>query len=441
MGKGRLSGAVAWLRRAAKRGVARLDLLSSILYLLWHVTNRDPESPPPLRRYLPIACLALLHALVDAVATFIEPLWPELRMARSLSERDFFLLQAVAAVAPNFSQIVFGFVRDRIGSRYLLWLGPAIATLCLTRIGLTESVGALALLLAVGYVGVGSFHPEAVVCAGTLLPERRTRALSLFLFGGNMGLAIGPALSGNLVSQFDSRALAWLALPLMLLIFGIHVLSRRAVASADIPHAPAVHDATRSIAARWKLAAFLLLVCTLRVIPSIGMNRALAFTLEQRGFGSDVIGNVQSLFLFSGSLGILLVASRFGRGSERRLIVASAWIGIPLMIALATPTCPTWLIVVLLVPSGLILNGTTPAMVSYAQQLFPRDAGMASALTMGLSYGTSGLAVAGMIDVVINQFGRPNLMFAAFVPCLVLAALGGAALPQIVLPCPAVSDK
>ena len=46
----------------------------------------------------------------------------------------------------------------------------------------------------------------------------------------------------------------------------------------------------------------------------------------------------------------------------------------------------------LLVPSGVVLVGTTPAMVSYAHQLFPRDAGKASALTMGLSWGTSGLA-------------------------------------------------
>jgi FSR family fosmidomycin resistance protein-like MFS transporter len=393
-----------------------------------------------VRRYLPIACLALLHALVDAVATFIEPLWPELRLARSLSERDFFLLQAVTAVAPNFSQILFGFVRDRFGSRYLLWLGPAVATICLARIGLTESVAALALLLAIGYVGVGSFHPEAVVCTGTLLPEQRTRALSLFLFGGNLGLAIGPALSGNLVRQFDMGALAGLAVPFVLLIIGLHLLSRRAVESAEIPHAPAVHDATQSIAAQWKLAAYLLLVCSLRVIPSIGMNRALAFTLEQRGFGSDVIGNFQSLFLLSGSAGILLVGSRFGRRSERWLIIASSWTGIPLLIALASPACPTWLIVFLLVPTGVILNGTTPAMVSYAQQLFPRDTGMASALTMGVSYGTSGLAVAGMIAVIIDQFGQPNLLFAAFAPCLALAGLGAAALPQIILPCPAVSD-
>jgi len=76
------------------------------------------------------------------------------------------------------------------------------------------------------------------------------------------------------------------------------------------------------------------------------------------------------------------------------------------------------------------LVGTPPAMVSYAHQLCPRDAGMASALTMGLSWGTSGLLVAGMITVFVDQYDKPALLFAAFVPCLALSAAGAAFLPS-----------
>src|SRR5258708_38462485 len=103
----------------------------------------------------------------------------------------------------------------------------------------------------------------------------------------------------------------------------------------------------------------------------MGMTRALGFALEERGYEADVIGNVQSLFLVCGSLGILLVGSRFGHGSERRLMIYSPLAAMPMMIALAIPGCPTWLLVALLVPSGVVLVGTTPAMVSYSHQLFP----------------------------------------------------------------------
>src|SRR5258708_37772581 len=117
-------------------------------------------------RYLPILCLALMHALVDAVGMFVEPLWPELRKSLDLAQSRLFYLFAITAVAPNFSQSVCGFVQDRYGSRYLLWLGPAVAAVCLTTIGLAGSAAWLGLLLAVGYLFIGSFHPEGAVFAG-----------------------------------------------------------------------------------------------------------------------------------------------------------------------------------------------------------------------------------------------------------------------------------
>jgi FSR family fosmidomycin resistance protein-like MFS transporter len=382
-------------------------------------------------RYLPIFCLALMHALVDAVAMFVEPLWPEFQSALNLSERELFVLLAITAIAPNFSQVLFGFVQDRYGSRYLLWLGPAVAAVCLSAIGSAGSAATLGTLLAVGYLFIGSFHPEGAVFAGQLLPEQRTRAISLFIFGGTLGLSLGPVISGNLVQKSGLGALPWLALPALVLVVAITIASRRAVARVAVPHGAAVHLPAQPLAARLRLALFLLLVCSLRVIPNTGMTRALAFTLKARGYDAGVIGNVQSLFLVCGSLGILAVGSRFGHGSERQLMIYSSLVGIPLMLAMAFPGCPTWLMVALLVPAGLVLIGTTPAMVSYAHQMFPRDAGMASALTMGLSWGTSGLVVAGMTPLFAEQWRQPALLFGAFAPCLLVAGGGAYLLPRI----------
>ena len=387
-----------------------------------------------MSRYLPILCLALIHAVVDGVAMFIEPLWPELRRSLALSERELFLLLSITAIAPNFSQVLFGFVQDRYGSRYLLWLGPVAAAICLSAIGLPGSALSLGMLLAIGYIFIGSFHPEGTVFAGQLLPERRTRAISLFIFGGTLGLSLGPIVSGNLVERFGLGALQWLAVPAVVFVAVVTVISRRAIAAVTVPHPHPVSTSPQPVATRLKLALFLLAVCSLRVIPNTGMTRALAFTLGERGFDSGLIGNVQSLFLICGSMGILMVGSRFGHGYERQLMIYSPLAAFPLMLAMAIPGCPTWLLVALLVPSGLILIGTTPAMVSYSHQLFPHDAGMASALTMGLSWGTSGLAVAGMTPVFVDQLHQPALLFAAFAPCLAASAAGALLLPHIEAP-------
>ncbi|MSR56203.1 MAG: MFS transporter [Planctomycetaceae bacterium] len=382
-----------------------------------------------MNRYLPIFCLAMTHALVDAVAMFIEPLWPELRHSLHLTQWQFFALVSLTQVAPNFSQLLFGFVQDRWGSRYLLWLGPMVAAATLCALGFAGTPAMLGLLLTVGYIAVGSFHPEAAVTSSLALPGQRTRGLSLFMVGGTAGLALGPMLSGNLTEAWGLTSLIWLALPAIALLGAVHWILRRTATGAEAAAPPAHALHAPQLGSRWKLALLLLTVCSLRVVPNAGLTKALAFTLEARGFETSVIGNMQSLFLASGSLGMLLVGTRFRHGTERSVMIWSALGAIPLMAGLSIPGCPTWLMVLLLIPTGVVLVGTTPAMVSYAHQIFPQDAGMASALTMGLSWGTSGLIVAGLVSWTIDHASSPAMLFATLIPSLILAAAGALALP------------
>ena len=79
--------------------------------------------------------------------------------------------------------------------------------------------------------------------------------------------------------------------------------------------------------------------------------------------------------------------------------------------------------------AGLVLWGTTPAMVSYAQQQFPKGAGLASAITMGLSWGLGGLIQA-PITAYFQSTGHPQQALHAFIPCLALAAAGAYFLPN-----------
>src|SRR5262249_6667852 len=160
-------------------------------------------------------------------AMFVEPLWPEFQSALSLTERELFVLLAITAVAPNFSQVLFGFVQDRYGSRYLIWPGPAGAAVCLSAISAGGSAAPRCVLLAAGFLFMGSFHPDGAVFAGQLLPEHRTPAISLFIFGGTLGLSLGPVVSGNLVQKFGLGALPWLALPALVLVVAITIASRR----------------------------------------------------------------------------------------------------------------------------------------------------------------------------------------------------------------------
>ena len=116
------------------------------------------------------------------------------------------------------------------------------------------------------------------------------------------------------------------------------------------------------------LALFLLLVCSLRLVPNMAFDKVLSFVLDDRGYSTSKIGLCQTLLLGSGAIGTWLMVWRFRAGWERVFLIGCPLMGIPLMLAMGNSSCPTWLLLALLVPSGTVLWGTMPAMVSYSQQ-------------------------------------------------------------------------
>lgn len=382
-----------------------------------------------MSRLFPLLLLAFAHTLVDAFAILVEPLWPTLQRDYALSAAGLFWVITITAVVPSFSQIVFGYLRDRGGTRYTLWLGPLLAAVCVPVLGVAPSLSLLCLFLSLGYAAIGAFHPEAAVAAGRIVPGHRARCLAIFMFGGTLGLGLGPMVSGNLVARWGMESLVWLAIP-GILVVGLLWYFLRRVDWQD-PAAPATERASlrEMLQGRGGWMCYLLLVGGLRTVPSIGMAKALAFTLDGRGYNSSVIGNTQSLFLLSGSAGMLLMAAGFRQGWERKFLFWSPLVAVGPLLGLGIDDVNYYVILALLVPAGVILNGTAPAMVSYSHQLLPRGAGMASAITMGLSWGIGGMIVSAMTGY-FTKINRPELLFHAFIPCMVLSAIGAYFLPE-----------
>jgi len=384
-----------------------------------------------MKRFAPLICLALLHTLVDASALLIEPLWPELKRV--------FGLAAVAAMSVAFvvqslpasvSQGVFGYLCDRRTSPRILFVGPVMAIVCLTLIGVFPNKAVLYLLLLIGGIGVGAFHPAAAVLAGRLIPEQRTRSISLFMFGGSVGLALGPLLGGAIVSRWGLPALAFLCPPMVLLVMLLWKLGRLQE-HANMPREVSARSGLAGVfEGRLAIALLVLAVCSMRLVPNMAMAKVLAFTLDRQGYDAAGIGLHQTLFLVSAAVGMFVLAFRFPKGWEKRFLILCPLAGIPLLYVLGMPNCPRWLFVATLVPCGLVLWGTTPAMVSYAQQQFPKGMGLASALTLGVSWGLAGLIQA-PVTAYFQDVGNPQQAFHAFIPALLLSVLGASALPSI----------
>lgn len=383
-----------------------------------------------------LICLALLHTLVDTCALLIAPLWPRLETIYGFGVAGLSIAFIAQSMPTSISQVIFGWWRDHRPAPIWLWLGPVIAALFLTSIGQVDQQLALFGLLLCGGIGVGAFHPEAAVLAGRLLPGERTRGISLFMFGGSLGLATGPILSGIVVTGYGLPGLTRLTIPIVIFVFALHQIGRlRTVARQRTEESTdqgtrTISNLTRTLEGRGRFAAMLLLVCSLRLVPNMAMDKILAFTLSQPkwGYSEAEIGLAQAVFLIAASVGMFLMFFQFRSGWEKAFMIACPLSSIPLMLILSWEGCPAWLLFTSLALSGAILWGTSPAMVSYAQQQFPKGAGLASALTMGMSWGIGGLIQA-PITSYFQKAGTPQLAFAACIPCLLVAGLLAIGMP------------
>ncbi|MEQ8851320.1 MFS transporter [Gimesia sp.] len=380
--------------------------------------------------YRCLICLTLTHIIVDASAIVVGPLWGELERVHSLSENALFLVLTIHALASSLAQPVFGYIRDRYPIPSILWIGPVLGAIMMPLVGPAPDVAVLCVALLLGGVGIGSFHPEAAVVAGALIPERRTRSLSLFMFGGAMGLALGPIACGAIVSTWGLKSV-WILAPLYAgLILILHFVGKPPAKLFQRDKTQKPQSLYHMLEGKISLALFLFMVCSLRLVPNMAMDKLISFILKDQNVSAFQIGLVQSVFLFSASVGMLLMAFRFKSGHEKAFMIACPLLGIPLMLVLGWEGCPTWLMTLLLVPSGLVLWGTSPAMVSYSHQLFPKGGGVASAITMGMAWGDGGMIQAKITSHFVS-LGAPHLAFYAIIPCLLLAAIGASALPAL----------
>ncbi|MCA9041055.1 MAG: MFS transporter [Planctomycetaceae bacterium] len=388
--------------------------------------------------------LTLLHTLVDAAALLIAPLWPTLNEQFQFGKTGLTFAFIVQALPTSLSQAVFGLMRDRISTPLFLWSGPLIAILLLSLVGFPTHFGVLCFLLIVGGTGVGAFHPEAAVTAGKIFPEHKTRSLSVFMLGGTLGLCLGPLISGFMVERFGLKSLVYL-IPCFAFAIGFLIYFGRLMSVSRHLHQEPVLPVDKNSSSSLEevnektnnalmktvgLMAAMLLICSLRLVPNQALDKVISFYLESKEFTTSQIASVQSLFLASASLGMMLMAFFFRNGWEKRFMIFCPLIAAPMLWYMGQPDCPVNLFIFLLVPVGVILWGTASAMVSYGQYLFPKGAGFASALTMGMSWGVGSLIQA-PITAYYEDLQIPSRACVVFVIPVLFSALFACFLPKM----------
>jgi MFS transporter, FSR family, fosmidomycin resistance protein len=336
---------------------------------------------------LSLVLLSAGHFSVDMYSGALGALQPLLVERFGMTLAGAGVLGGVLVCSSSVMQPAYGYLSDRFRTRLFAVLGPALAGLFISALGLAPSYGWLLLMAAIGGAGIAAFHPQASSRAIAHVERNRAGAMAVFISSGTLGYAVGPTYFSLVSERLGLDRTWWAAIPGVLI----------AVLMLMLLPAPPAHEKDRApgfdwaaLRGVWKPLSILYALVFLRSIVQITFAQFIPLYLHlERGYTVSMADYTLSLYLVFGAVGGFAgghLADRFG---GPRIITLSMIGSVPFLALFFF--AHGWLSVAGLLAGGLILLFTIPVNVVMAQELVPSQAGTVSALMMGFAWGMAGI--------------------------------------------------
>jgi MFS transporter, FSR family, fosmidomycin resistance protein len=346
--------------------------------------------------------LSLGHLVTDIYQGALPAILPFLKAKLSLS----YALTGVIMMAANFTssiiQPLFGHLSDNRDKTALLPLGCVCAGLGLSFVSMPDSFAGVLVLVIISGLGVAAYHPEGYKTAHFFTGERLATGMSVFSVGGNLGFALGPIISISIVTGLGLDFLPVMAV-LSLFFLALLLYSWNTLAAAR-PRALA-NSAVGGPPARGAYVALFLTIAVviMRSWTQIGLMTYIPFYYIDHLKGEPIYaGTLVSALLLGGVAGTLggsVLADRWG---HKRYLILSMLVT-NLLFPLIFVAQGFWMFIALALV-GMVLISSFTVTIVMAQQILPRNLGVASGLMVGFAIGTGGLGVT-VLGVVADHFG------------------------------------
>jgi len=379
--------------------------------------NRGSKDKPFFKT---IALLSGSHIVNDSYMNLFPPLLPFLIPVLGLSIAQIGWLTTAFSVTSSLSQIAIGYLSDRVGGRFFIFLGPLVAATFMSSIGLIHNYALLAIVVSIAGLGVASFHPPSSAIAGSIDSSKSGRAMSLFTLGGNLGWTLMPLLAVPLVLNFGLESTPVLAIPgiiaaLSLFLFAPNVNPGRRDAGTSF---------IRTV--KTKPVAFLCLLGSVafRSLAFFALVTFLPKYLTDQGFTPMESGVFLSILTFSGAIGGLIGGFASDSIGRKPVIITSLALAVPFL-ALFQLSSNHILMGLWLALAGASLLGSFSVTVVAAQEIFPDNKAIASSLALGFGLGLGGIGV-GLMGSLASVIGlNETVAIIAVLPLMAAAfALG-----------------
>jgi len=358
--------------------------------------------------------VASTHVVVDAYTNIYAPLLPLLIPHLHLSLASAGTLAMCFQLANSVSQLGFGALADRWRPQLLVIVGPLVAVIVLSLIGLATTPLTLGVILVLGGLGGAAFHPPAAALVYRLADHRKGLAMSAQLSCGSLGFAFAPVLFAPFISYMGLRYSPLIMIPGLLAL----AWTLRQVPPMELPakHERSTWKTLRPAAVPLTLLYFTIV---LRTATTYGFMTFTPTLLTRQGYTIAEASGAVSLYLFASGIGGFLGGPLADRLGARRVIVWTLIAAVPFM-ALA-PHLPPLGFTAMLAIGGLLLQSTLPISVTFAQSFVKGGAATVSSLMMGFAWGMGSLTVP-LVGIGADRYGiQPTLAVVAFIPLLAAA--------------------
>jgi FSR family fosmidomycin resistance protein-like MFS transporter len=361
-----------------------------------------------------LAAITLSHVTVDMQTGALPILLPVLLSGFGLSYAGAAAIMTANQVVIAIAQPLFGLLGDRRSYKWLVWAGCLLTGVAMASVLWLPSYALVVLAVILSGLGSAAFHPEALSRVRAVSGSRAASATSVFFSGGNIGFAAGPILATVLLERLGKPGIFLMLLPTAL---GLALLaSQWRVIARDLPRKvrAAGHQAPIALG----LLAFLMSLITLRMIVTGGLQTFIPLYYGPQ-LGHEPAALMVTVLLISGAVGTLsggLIAERIGRRPTMIVTIVLA-----LLCLWGFSYSDGWLRLVFLGLTGASLSSIWPLIVVMMQEALPGNVGLASGLSLGTSYGATGLGVAAL-GVFADHFGlAPTMTLITLLPLAILA--------------------
>lgn len=366
----------------------------------------------------PLMSLMLGHFTVDMYVGLLPMLYPLLVAQFDLDFGRVGLVTLAYSGAASLAQPLFGWLADRFGTRFI-GLALVWSTTLFALLGFVPSFELLIALAAVAGLGSAMYHPFGAVNASQVMHEsNRNTAMSIYVTGGTLGVAVGPIV-GAAIFAAGMQGTALMFIP-GLLIAGWLLYELRTVppsqmtvtaAPADEPAAPLPVRAL----------VVVVLVMMLRIWTVYSIFAFIPTWYASLGYEPSFYGALSATVLLSAAVGTIFIGMLADRIGRRNMIIAASILTIPGLLLLTVLIGPPAFIAAILF--GITADSTAPLLLLMAQQLMARRAGMASGLILGLGFvaGAIGVPITGAIADQIGFVGAIRLQVVLVVITIALS--------------------